>query len=313
MDRKTNILEGQSPSENRKCMPVEHIEAYFMYLRQINRSEHTIRIRRQSLERFMKFYKDIAFKDVDLEILEIFQAYLGESGLSENSIDMIMRSLRGLFEFLEDRNIIFNNPFLQIRMHRPRQRKMDILTKSEMKLLLSLPDTQNRKYTLRIRAMLEILYSVGLRRTELSLLKISDIDFDGKSIRVMGKGDKERILPLGKIACKAVKEYLSEGRPELMNPENLNEYLWLDCNGNQMTKPNIMMVIKAAGKRAGIHKTVSCHMIRRTCATHMLLNGAHPMMISQLLGHSQLQTLNHYLNLSMKEIMETHAKTNPGR
>ena len=285
-----------------------HIEAYCVHLRSLKQSKTTITLKRHSVERFFISSEVDAPGDITLNMLEDYRVTLNKQGLSENTIDSYMRGLKNFFSYLEEMNLIFDNPFRRIKLHAVKKRKMAILTRHEINKLLSLPPNHKQTY-FRNRAIFEILYSTAVRSEEIRNLKIRDIDLGGRNVRVIGKGRKERVLPLGRKASEYIDQYLVTGRPLLVDPDAPNcDDLWLDLTGGKMTRGALQMLLVLSGQRA-IGRRIGCHMIRRTCVTHMLENGAHPVMISQMLGHSSLSTLSHYLNVSMKELMKTYRKS----
>lgn len=298
------------------CGFSEMLNTYFEYAEQRKYSSETILLRRQVFRRFISFLavgKIDGFKDVSLEILETYRISMFDDGLSPNTIQVHMGSIRMLFDFLEERNLLFENPTRNMVLHKQIRAVKDVLTESEAKKLLAAPDTSN-KVGLRDRALLEVLYSTGVRREELIAMTVFDIDTDRQTIRVIGKGRKERILPLGKHAARYVELYLRHSRPKLRNEDHpKSDMLWWSIFhiplGIQMPR----QIVKLHARKAGIEKRISTHTMRRSCATHLLKNGAHPLMVAELLGHSCLTVLSNYLKVTITDLTAAHARSKPGR
>jgi len=189
----------------------------------------------------------------------------------------------------------------------------DILTVDEISRLLGAVESTTAT-GLRNRAMLETLYATGERREELLSLTIFDADPDKESIRVMGKGRKERVLPLGKYASKYIELYLKYGRNKILKNDVPDDDNFLFVSAQENRRPALdSHFFSPLCEKAKITKHVTCHTFRRTCATHMLKNGAHPLMVAEMLGHSGLKTLRQYLKISIPELQETHSKLKPGQ
>ena len=185
-------------------------------------------------------------------------------------------------------------------------------TEAEMKKLLSLPDVLT-PVGMRNRAMLEVMYSTGVRRGELLGMTLFDPDYDRGTVRVCGKGRKDRMLPLGKHALHWLRQYTREARPKMVKDQIDVRALWVSKDGDPLSGIRVDQMIRQHVARAGIKKRISAHSIRRACATHMLAHGAHPVQIQMLLGHSSLQTLSQYLQVGIRDMMKTHYQTRPGK
>jgi integrase/recombinase XerD len=278
-------------------------------------SEHTITGRCAALKIFISFLAAdgaVRIQDVDAIKIEHYRGYLVKRGLKENTVDYYFRSVKSLYNYLEKNAMIFEHPFQKIVLHRPKMSIQDILTVDEVNRFLSALDTGN-VIGLRNRAIFETFYATGIRREELLSLKVFDVDTDKEYVRVFGKGKKERILPLGKHASKHIALYLKYSRVKILRKDLPDDDNLLFI-GYQGAGPTLnQFFFKAICEKAKITKHVSCHTFRRTCATHMLANGAHPLMIAEMLGHSGLKTLRQYLKISIKEIQETHSRLKPGK
>lgn len=236
--------------------------------------------------------------------------------LAESTVDHYLRIGRGLFIFLEKKGELFENPFHNLETHRPERKLLQVLSENEIKQFLSAPDCSN-PVGLRDRAMLEILYGTGIRKFELEKLTIFDVDIDRETLRVVGKWRKERVLPIGKHAAKYVGLYLKNARPKLVNQADPDaEWLFLSAMPKAKKKRRVNLETHFFAKyaeKAGMKKPVSCHTLRRSCATHMLSNGAHPLMVAEMLGHSSLRNLSQYLQVSIRELIKSHGQCKVGR
>ncbi len=179
-----------------------------------------------------------------------------------------------------------------------------------MKKLLNSPDVTT-ELGIRDRAIMESAYSTGMRLEELSSLNIFSFNLRNGSVRVFGKGGKERTLPLGKHACSWIGKYLKI-RDRLLNGNIDEKAFWVSKYSTGMKKCSVGRVFSLHSKQAEI-ENISVHAVRRACATHMLRNGAHPVQIQMLLGHASLRTLSHYLKMTITELQETHKRSTPGR
>jgi len=188
-----------------------------------------------------------------------------------------------------------------------------------MEAWLSIPDTTTAR-GIRDRAILEVLYSSGLRIGELLSMKVDPPDLDHRQLRVIGKGNQERVVPLGRHAIHWLEKYLAEARPvfaayhrRLPQPQQkaADTALWLARYGGALTRKAVWMLLYRYAMRNHLPR-LTPHSLRRACATHLLRHGAHPMDIQTLLGHADARSLSHYLRLTITDLKETHASSQPG-
>ena len=223
-------------------------------------------------------------------------------------------TLKDLFKYLVRQDALGANPASELEM--PRQEKRlprEALGIQQIAAVINIPDIRDALGR-RDRAMLEMFYSTGIRRAEAANLTVFDVDLDRATLRVKGKGRKERLVPLGKQAVKFLGIYLKEARPKMLPKFTAApDVLWLDRCRTRMHKEGIGMAVKTYGKAAGIAKQVNLHAFRRTCATHLLRHGAHPVVVAQILGHTGLNSLGHYLQTTITDLLKAHAQTKPGK
>jgi len=295
---------------------IAHVERFLAHLGAKRYSVQSVEKRRQDLRRFFLYLDDRninRLQDVASEDLQGFHACLIDRGYKDTVIESGLRAVKLLFDFLQDDGTIFENPARRMKIPKSPVRIGTVLTEKEMKRLLAAPDLSTN-VGIRDRAMMEVLYSTGIRRGELVGLAVHDVDLDRTTLRVRGKGNKVRLLPLGREAVKYVRLYLQHARPWLLQKqEDAPDELWLSRQGTPMALESVEHVTERHRKAARIDKPIGIHVFRRSCATHMLAHGAHPVVVAKLLGHATLSSLAHYLRTTITELKKTHAATVLGR
>jgi integrase/recombinase XerD len=184
------------------------------------------------------------------------------------------------------------------------------LTVDEVAALVAAPGQDGKPATLRDRAILETLYGAGLRISELVSLDMDDLDLDEGSVRALGKGSKERVVPLGRYATRALEAYLVRGRPSLAGPRS-GAALFLNQRGGRLTRQGCTNIIKAQARRAGIRKRVTPHMLRHSFATHLLEGGADVRVVQELLGHASVATTQIYTLVTKDRLREVYFDAHP--
>lgn len=292
-----------------------YIKKFLEDMRVRKYSPNSVKSHKERLNNFISYLEKINlvnFQDVTAKILESYRLYIVEKKYTDNTIEAYLQSVKMLFFFLADKSIIFENPAFNLTIRRAVLKLGYVMNENEIRVLLGAPDISG-KLGIRDRAMLEVLYSTGVRREELINMKVYDADISGMSITVLGKGSKQRMLPLGHHAAKYTKIYLKNVRPALVEGKALTDALWLNHVGSCLSDLSIGRMVKQYVRKIGLDDKITTHTIRRTCATHLLKNGAHPLMVAQLLGHSTLKTLSHYLKTTIADITKAHKATAPGR
>ena len=248
-------------------------------------------------------------QEVTLGTLDLYRLYQTEKEQSSQTINMRLKTVRQFFKYLEKSGELFINPANDLKLRKPDNKMGYVPNEEDMKKLLNSPDVTT-ELGIRDRAIMESAYSTGMRLEELSSLNIFSFNLRNGSVRVFGKGGKERTLPLGKHACSRIGKYLRK-RDELLDGNIDEKAFWISNYGTGMKKCSVGRVFSFHSKKAGV-ENISVHAIRRACATHMLRNGAHPVQIQMLLGHASLRTLSHYLKMTITELQETHSRSTPG-
>jgi len=292
------------------------VDRFLASLRARKQSPATVDSRRNALARFVRFLAAAGagqLQDLTVEFYERYRLDLLRRRFSLYTVESYLTAVRLLYDWLEERALVFENAtrFGRIRTHRPGLPQ--VISVEEVRRLLNAPDC-SRPLGLRNRAMLEVLYGAAVRREELVRLTVFDVDLQEKTLRALGKGRKERLLPLGTAAARYLEQYLQTARPKLLDPANSpTDALWLGRCHKPFGIHGVSQIVERYGREAAIGKPVSPHTLRRSCATHMLANGAHPLMVAKLLGHADLSTLSHYLRTSVADLIKMHRKSKPGR
>ncbi len=295
---------------------VKEFSQYLKYERQA--SEHTHKNYLVDLTQFMAFLSR-RFPDrmidnaqgwsrVDAQVV---REYLNElfGTKTTTSIARKLASLRTFFQFCMRRGWIDKNPAKEVASPKIPKRVPKFLTVDEVEALLKAPDSIDM-LGLRDKAILETLYASGLRVSELVGLNVKDLDLSEGMVRVMGKGKKERLVPVGSKACQWIKRYV-EVRPTLDPSNDGNGALFINRQGGRLTARSIERLVTKYLKRCGIQKTVTPHVLRHTFATHLLNAGADMRGIQELLGHASLSTTQKYTHVSVDKMMNVYDQAHP--
>ena len=291
------------------------VKAYLLHLKSLKYSQRTIRSYKNEFNRFKKFLsgKNIhRLKDVSIEDLDRYRLTLTDGKFSNETVYTYLTCVRKLFNFLQEHQKLFVNPASGLIIPKLIRKMKPVPTEDEVYRLLSQPDVTTG-IGIRDRAMMETLYSTGARVNELVCMNTCDLDLKNGHVKVLGKGNKERVVPLGRQAVFWTRQYLKDVRKNFLKNKPDEPALWLGCCGRRIHLLMIERAVSGYGKKAGIALNITPHSLRRAVATHMLNRGAHPVEIQMLLGHSSLQTLGKYLKVSIKDIIKTHSKGRPGK
>ena len=285
-----------------------YIEKYCDYLLiDKHYSKNTVESYRRDLEKINKYLnKDI--KSISSDDLRKYLKKLKEKGMSTKSIARNTSCIKSFYKFLMIEKIIINNPADNINLPKINKSLPKVLSEKEIELLLDIDLKDN--YSYRNKAMLEIMYASGLRVSELINLKIYDIDINNALLRTIGKGSKERIIPLGNMAINALNIYINEYRSSLLKKE-VNDYLFLNNHGNKMTRQGFFKIIKNIAKEQGIKKEISPHILRHSFASHLLKHGADLRSIQEMLGHESITTTQIYTHISDESLKKTFNNFHP--
>ncbi len=271
-------------------------------------SLNTVKSYENDLKAFLKYLdtKKINLDQCEKNHIMEYLIDLKERDYSSASVARILSSLKQFFGFLIYDNHIEHDPVEGFKTPKIWLRLPKAITLEEVKKLLQVM-TEN-KYFLRDISMLELMYACGLRVSELVQLKLHDINFEAGFIRVRGKGNKERIIPVAQRTLKRVKEYLVNLRPKLMK-KRASDFLFLNNRGQAMTRQRFWQNLKVMAKIAGIK--VTPHMLRHSFATHLLEGGADLRSLQQMLGHSDISTTQIYTKITMDRLRKEYLKYHP--
>jgi len=291
------------------------VAAHLDAMRARKYSVKTIKAYAGPLNRFVLYLAERGIErvqDVTSRDIEQYQLALLDHGFKEATQSGYLRAVRDFFKYLEKSQHIFTNPAAELTIGRGCRDLQPVPTEADVKRLLAQPDL-SKPVGVRDRAILETLYSTALRLEELVSLNVYDPIMKQARLRVLGKGSKERVVPLGKQAVRWLKLYLKDVRPGwIKDPDE--SALWLGVRGGRRLHPiQIQHDIKQYSEEAKTSVPISAHALRRACATHMLRNGAHPVQIQMLLGHATLGTLSQYLRVTITDMMKMHKGSRLGR
>lgn len=295
-------------------------EEYIQSLKVRNLSERTIAGHSWTLSKFFDFLKRHGvdrFEQINKPIILDYQTELyhriSQRGKphSVSSQNNMLSVVKGFTRFLKEKDYIISDPALDVQYAKtPKTLPRGILSRSEARRIINAPDT-SCTLGYRDKTIMEVLYTTGIRKDELNNLTLNDVDYNDGFLRVLaGKGGKDRMLPLGRIACRYLENYIKSVRPELIK-DPYNHHLFLSARGNRLSKNVVWGLVKKYAKKAKIKKNVSPHTFRHTCATAMLKNKADVRAVQELLGHESLDTTQVYTRVTINDLKEVHKRCHP--
>ena len=293
----------------------EAIENYTNYLRfEKNASENTIEAYVSDLQKLQDFAEqnlmNITPITISYEHLQEFLYQISKINYSERTQARWISSIKGFFSFLLEGELREDNPSALLETPKLGLYLPDTLSLEEIEKLISATD-ENTDLAKRNRCMIEVLYGCGLRVSELTELQISNINFKENYLKIQGKGDKVRFVPLADYTADFIKNYINNIRSkQKINPKH-SDILFLDSRGAQISRQMVFLIIKEIVRKAGIQKNISPHTFRHSFATHLLQNGADLRFIQEMLGHSSITTTEIYTHLNTEELHETILKYHP--
>jgi len=281
-----------------------YIEKFMRYLEiEKNYSPHTVLNYRLDLEGFKGFLGGAPLENVDYLTLRKYLAMVKEKNLSVRTIARRLSTLRSFFKFLTREGHLKTNPTLSLSSPKQEKHLPVFLTEDEATKLMEAVVAKDER-GLRDKAVLETFYSTGIRISELTGLKVDDIDFIGSVVKVMGKGRKERIVPIGEQAIRAIRAYLEKRKKQ-------SEALFLNKSGKRMTVRGIRNLVQKYVLIASMRHGVSPHTLRHSFATHLLNRGADLRSVQELLGHVNLSTTQIYTHLTTERLKSVYDKAHP--
>ncbi len=273
--------------------------------------ENSIKSYKQDLSEFGAYIQkeNILLVKVDRFTILDWLNYLQNSGKSNNSIVHMVSSLRKFFAYLSDDQQIQIDPMLKVTTPKKNSHLPQVLTATEIEAVLAVPDISTT-LGLRNRVLLETMYATGFRVSEICNLKLADLHDELGLITTIGKGQKQRIVPIGEMSLLYISKYFKESRPILLKDKE-SPYLFLNDHGHRISRQGIFKLVKEIAIKAGIDKDISPHTLRHSFATNLLENGADLRIVQELLGHSDISTTQIYTHVSQKHIREQYNRFHP--
>jgi tyrosine recombinase XerC len=268
-----------------------------------NYSKHTIRAYRKDMEAFFDFLQESSISEVDGNVVSYYIAFLLKHGLDTTTVARKLSSLKSFFKVLKKKGLVSENPADTIRTPKKKKHLPGFLTYEQIEDSLKIEDPRDG-------AIMELLYSCGLRASELTGLNTNDIDFEKEEVRVMGKGGKERILPLGRKAKDAITRYLYARKPS-SSGRSAKTPLFLNYRGGRLTTRSLQRIVRKHLLEIARASGTNPHILRHSFATHLLERGADLRAVQELLGHASLSTVQIYTHLTTKRLKDVYTKAHP--
>lgn len=291
----------------------EFIDMFLNYL-SVERglAQNTIIAYRKDLDSYTDFISgrrvDILSKTTKDDVTD-FMFHLKSKGLNANSIARRLSAIKVFYRFLTRERVLKADPTSLIDSPKLWKKIPEALSLNEVDALLNRPNMRNRQ-GLRDKAILETIYATGMRVSEAVNLKLDNVNLDIGFLRCIGKGNKERVIPLGKKAISSVKRYLEISRPNFLKQKD-SEFLFLNRSGKKISRQSLWKIIKRYAKEAGIKKSMKPHILRHSFATHLLERGADLRSVQEMLGHSNISTTQIYTHINKDRLKAVHRMFHP--
>lgn len=301
-------------------MDFEQMIAKFIDYIQLQRqySLNTVKAYQGDLNNFNHFLKSsggASIETIEYQDIRLFIAHLNDLGYSRNSIGRILSSLRAFFRYARRKQWISQDPMELVDFQVGRKSLPDFFYENEMNQLLKAASESSHPMALRNRAILELLYATGMRVSELTHLTYDRIDFNVQIIRVIGKGNKERIVPFGDKAAKAMLEYTEQLRPQLLasvdSSLQATNLVFLSDKGKMLTTAQVNQLLNQLVEEARLNVSIHPHKLRHTFATHLLNNGADMRSVQELLGHADLSSTQIYTHVTKNRLRSEYMNVFP--
>lgn len=274
-------------------------------------AENSVAAYRRDLLKYELFLKDRSLTPAGAGRTDIvsFMAHLRKSGLSGRSVARNMVAVRMFYRFMKKEKHVDALPTENIELPRSFRTLPDTLSPAEVESLINAPDIQDPKGS-RDRAMLELLYATGLRVSELVSVSVNRLNLEAGFLVVMGKGSKERVVPMGEVAMDWVKKYICRGRVKLLKGRE-SGYLFVTARGDKMTRQGFWKMIKKYARKASIDKKITPHTLRHSFATHLLEGGADLRSVQTMLGHADISTTQIYTHVNSERLKKIYQQFHP--
>ena len=281
-------------------------------------SSNTVAAYRNDLTQFYDFVsaggrlQDGAWEEISRDDLINYILWLKEREYASATVARKVAAMKSFYGFLVRSGAIEDNPAEELDSPKVKKQLPATLTPDEVERLLVLPaQAGSTPKALRDTALLEVLYATGMRVSEVAGLTMDDLDLDGGTVRCVGKGNKERVMPLYAEACRAIGAYVEKGRPALAGHGADDGTLFLNPRGEKLTRQGLWLIIKAYARQLGLEDRVTPHTLRHSFATHMLNGGAGLREVQQLLGHANISTTQVYTHVTRERLREVYDGAHP--
>ncbi|MGN0382855.1 MAG: site-specific tyrosine recombinase XerD [Eubacterium sp.] len=289
------------------------IEQFVLYLHKVkNTSENTEVSYKRDLTKMCQYLNANginSIEEVTSESLENYVSYLDSLGRATTTISRSIASMKAFFLYTYNEELIDSDIAHNLKAPKVEKKLPGILSVKEIEALLNQPSKKTPK-ELRDKAMLELLYATGMRVSELIGLTLNDVNLKFEQV-ICRDRNKERVIPFGSEAGRALVNYLKDGRPQLVSEDEDEGVLFTNCSGKPMSRQGFWKLIKHYGTKAGIQSEITPHTLRHSFAAHLVENGAELKAVQEMLGHSDISTTHMYMNLGNKRIREVYEKAHP--
>ena len=290
------------------------IDQFLIAKTALKSSIHTRNAYERDLRDFCAYFSDtdLDFKDIEVKHINQYFEYLQTEQFKNYKASTLSRklsSLRSFYKYLVEENLVLKNPFRRVKNPKGSKHLPDFMMFEEVLTLLESFDLSDPE-GMRNRVMFELMYACGLRVSELSQLSLDDIDYSSRTLRFIGKGNKERITPFYEDISVSLKDYILNARPILMNGLS-HRKVFVAKSGKAISVRTIQYILDASAKKAGIMRAIHPHMLRHSFATHLLDNGADLRVVQELLGHENLSTTQIYTHVSLDRLKKSYLKAHP--
>ncbi|MDN5326890.1 MAG: integrase/recombinase XerD [Moorella sp. (in: firmicutes)] len=286
----------------------------FLYYLVVERglAENTLASYNSDLQQFLLYLEGAGVKsprDVTRGLLVAYLVKMQQDGRSPATISQHLAALKSFYHFLLRERLVESDPTANLESPRQSKKLPQVLTVAEVEKLLNQPRTDTPA-GLRDKAMLELLYATGLRVSELVSLNVDQVNLEGEFVRCLGKGSRERVVPMGQVACFYVRTYIENGRGKLIKRAT-EPALFVNHHGRRLSRQGCWKILKGYVRAANLKKDITPHTLRHSFATHLLENGADLRSVQELLGHADIGTTQIYTHLTRKKIREVYDHTHP--
>lgn len=289
------------------------VDTYLLHLKvERGLAQNTLDSYRRDLTKFILYLRRLgvnALEHVERREILAFMEDLHNNGRAAATISRNLAAIRSFFGFLNQENLVDKNPSSELDSPKIPKRLPNIMTVKQVAKLLEQPDVKSPS-GLRDKAMLELLYATGIRVSELVDLSLVDVNLDMGFLRCLGKGSKERIIPMGKTAVKSVHTYLQKGRGKLIR-DSQEQAVFVNFHGRRLTRQGFWKILKKYVRQAGFTGDITPHTLRHSFATHLLENGADLRAVQEMLGHSDISTTQIYTQVTAIRLRDVYQQYHP--